>query len=262
MTIPASTATAFLFAVLATFVSPIVFLIVMCAKKKFSVKPVLIGALAFFVSQICLRIPILNALSSQGWYKTFAQNVVPAAVILAFPAGLFEESARYLGARYLLKGRRGYRDAVAFGLGHGMCEAVLIVGLTQINNLVAVFMINSGTLAASVPADQYRQLVGTMMSVPPALILMAVWERVSTVFFHVFATVLVFRGVREHKARYYWYALAAHTGTDTVAGLLPRYANAWVVEAVLFLIGVAGLLYVLKVKPRFQEDIVSRTQTV
>ena len=262
MTIPASTAAAFLFAALATFVFPIVFLIVMCAMKKFSVKPVLIGALAFFVSQVCLRIPILNALSSQGWYKAFAQNLVPAAVILAFSAGLFEESARYAGARYLLKGRLGYRDAVAFGLGHGMCEAVLIVGLREVNNFITVVMANGGTLAASMPADSYRQLMATMLAATPALIFMAVWERVSTVLFHVFATVLVFRGVREHKTRYYWYALAAHTVTDTVAGLLPKYANAWVVESVLFLIGLAGLFYVLKVKPRFQEPIVSRTQTV
>lgn len=254
MTISASVLAAFLFAALTTFVFPIVFLIVMCAKKKFSARPVLIGALAFFVSQICLRLPMLNAFATQSWYRVFAQNMVPFAVVVAFSAGLFEESARYVGARYLLKGRLAYRDAIAFGLGHGFCEAVLIVGLAEISNFVTVLMINAGTLAASMPADTYKQTVDAMLAVSPALIFMAVWERVSTVLFHVFATVLVFRGVREHKVRYYFYALAAHTVTDTVTGLLPKYANAWVVETVLFLIGLAGLFYVLKVKPRFQDD--------
>lgn len=262
--IPTSVIAALFIAALATFVFPIVFLIVMCVKGKFSPRPVLIGVLAFFVSQICLRIPILNALSGQGWYQAFAKNLVPYAVVVAFTAGLFEESARYAGARFLVKGRLGYRDAVAFGLGHAFCEAVLIVGLVKVNNFAAAVMINSGALAASMPADAYKQTVDTMLALPPSLVYTAIWERAFTVLFHVFATVLIFRGVREHKTRYYFYALAAHTVTDTASGLLPRYTNVWVTEAVIALIGLAGLFYVLKVKPRFQgpEKVSPAKQTV
>lgn len=252
MTISASVIAALLFAALATFVFPIVFLIVMCVKGKLPARPVVIGILAFFVSQICLRIPMLNAFAAQSWYKTFVQNLIPAAVVIAFSAGLFEESARYIGTRYLLKGRLGYRDAVAFGLGHGFCEAVLTVGLGEISNFTAAVMINGGTLAASLPAATYQQTVDAMLTITPGLVFMGVWERISTVLFHVFATVLIFQGVREHKARYYFYALAAHTVTDTASILLPTYTNAWVTEVFLCLVGLAGLFYVLKVKPRFQ----------
>lgn len=262
MTISAPVLAAFLFAALATFVFPIVFLVIMCAKGKLSARPALIGALAFFVSQICLRIPLLSVFGTQGWYKAFAQNLVPFAVIIAFSAGLFEESARYVGVRYLLKGRLAYRDAISFGLGHGFCEAVLVVGLGEIGNFVTALMINGGTLASSLPAGTYKQTVDALLAATPALILMAVWERASSVLFHVFATVLIFRGVRERKTRYYFYALAAHTAVDTLSILLPKYADAWVVETVLCLIGLAGLLYVLKAKPHFEEDGSPEKQTV
>ncbi len=250
--ISSSVFAAFIFAAAVELVFPVVLLLVLGLKKKISVKPMFFGAAAFFVSQICLRIPILQVLGAQSWYKSFALNIIPYVLTLAFTAGLFEESARYIGAR-LLKNERAYRDAVSFGLGHGLCEVILITGMAQINNIIYSTMINNGTLASSLPAATANQILSVMLTATPAMIFMGLWERVSTVLFHVFATVLIFKGVNEHKIRYYFYALAAHTVCDTAAPLLAKYVNAWVTEMVLFVIGIAGLIYVLKVKPSFRQ---------
>lgn len=247
--ISASVIAAFAVAAVMTCVFPVVLLVVLCLRHKIDQKPMWIGAAAFFVSQLCLRLPILSALGTQGWYVSFTKNTVPYFLVMAFTAGLFEESARYVGARVLLKDRRSFRDAVSFGLGHGICEAVLLVGLTECSNLAACLMINSGALSASAPAA--KTVVDALLAVAPSTVYLAIWERVFTVLFHVFATVLIFKGVREKKIRFYWYALAAHTAVDAGSAFLLRFGNVWVSELWVGAVGAAGLILTLRFRRSF-----------
>ena len=250
MTISVPVLLSLAFAALMTLVFPVVLLLVLCLKHRLPTKSIAVGILAFFVSQVCLRIPILSALGGQPWYQAFAKdNTVVYFVILSFTAGLFEETARYIGVRFFLKDQREYRDAVAFGLGHGFCEAVLLVGVSELGMLVISLTINGGSFDSSAAAA--KQTVDTLLKVTPAIPLMAVWERVSTVMFHLFATVLVFRAVREKKILWYFAALGAHTLMDFASSVLVTYTQIWVCELVIFLLGALGFLYVLKVKPRF-----------
>ena len=54
-----------------------------------------LGLLSFFISQILLRIPLLQLCAGQGWYQALAQSSpLVLGLGLAFTAGLFEESAR------------------------------------------------------------------------------------------------------------------------------------------------------------------------
>ena len=108
-----------------TVLFPLLLLVLLAIRRAISLRPLFIGVLAFFVSQILLRIPLLSILSTQGWFLTFAQQqMLLYLILLSASAGLFEESARLLGAKCFCKGRRSYRDAVSFGLGHGLCEVV------------------------------------------------------------------------------------------------------------------------------------------
>lgn len=250
MTISSSVIGMLIFASLATLVLPVVILLVLCFKHKISPKPMWFGVLAFFVSQICLRLPILSVLKTQAWFISFAKHDTTVYIfLLAFTAGLFEETARYVGAKFCLKKEHAYRDAIGFGLGHGFCECILIVGLTEISNLTACLMVNTGALTASTAAG--KQTINVLLSLTITALFMAVWERVSTVLFHVFETVLIFRGVRESKIRWYFLALAAHTIVDSVPMLAAR-SNPWLYESIIFAVGILGLVYVLKVKPKFQ----------
>ena len=69
-----STVLAFVFAAIFTLILPIAFIIILGVKKKISGLPLLLGAVAFFLSQIILRIPLLNVLSGQDWYRNFAEH--------------------------------------------------------------------------------------------------------------------------------------------------------------------------------------------
>lgn len=54
-----------------TVLFPLLLLVLLAIRRAISLRPLLIGVLAFFVSQILLRIPLLSILSTQGWFLTF-----------------------------------------------------------------------------------------------------------------------------------------------------------------------------------------------
>ena len=68
-----------------TFLAPIIILIVLCAKRMISPKPMWFGVLAFFISQICLRLPILSVLKKQSWFLTFAKQRSSISLPLLLP---------------------------------------------------------------------------------------------------------------------------------------------------------------------------------
>ena len=245
--IPESTVTAFIAAFIFTLPLPIILLIILGIRRKIKWLSLLAGAGAFFLSQIVLRIPLLNVLSTQGWYQDFTKHYLLYVLALSLSAGLFEESARYGGA-VLLKERRSFKDAVSFGLGHAFCELVIVAGITHINNITLCLLINSGNDAvlSAFPADVIQKAANTFMTVHSADIYWGILERFSAVLFHVFATVLVFRSVREKKARYYILAVAAHTVFNLSGVLLARFAGIVVSEAVLLILALTAGGYVMK----------------
>ncbi len=254
MTISSSAFAAFIIAAAAELVFPIVLLLVLCLKKKISAKPMFLGAAAFFVSQICLRIPLLQAVGAQSWFKAFTLHVIPYFIMLSITAGLFEESARYLCAGCFLKKQRGFNDAIAFGLGHGLCEVILLTGMAQINNIIYTVMINNGsfsTVTAKLPAATSQLILSTMLAVKPSMVYVGILERVFAVTFHVFASVLIFKGVNEHKIRCYFLAIAAHAVLDFGSITLIKYINPWAGEGFAFAVWLVALFLIIKMKPTF-----------
>src|SRR5690554_5410572 len=108
-------------------VLPIVLIVHFYIREKYSLKAVVVGALAFFISQMVLRIPLINILSVQPWWQALAANFFMLAIILSFTAGLFEETARYIGFRFVLKNKLSWKTGLAFGLGHGGIESVMLI---------------------------------------------------------------------------------------------------------------------------------------
>ena len=145
-----------------TVLFPLLLLVLLAIRRAISLRPLLIGVLAFFVSQILLRIPLLSILSTQGWFLTFAQQqMLLYLILLSASAGLFEESARLLGAKRFCKGRRSYRARSLFWPGAwGSARWFCLVGLSSIGNLLDRVMINSGSLgaAASGSAEMLQQI--------------------------------------------------------------------------------------------------------
>lgn len=247
----------FALAAVLTLLFPAALLIVLGARKKIGLLPLGLGFLSFLVSQVLTRIPLLQFFSAQPWYQQFAaDSPYLLGILLAFTAGLFEESARLGGAALLgprkpdypggppRPGWRSWQGALSFGLGHAFCEVVLLVGLTHVNNLVVCLLMNTGgteLLTMLLPAGQVDQVVAQMAAVQPLDIVAGLLERVSAVLFHLFATSLVFCAAAQRKWLLYPAAVLAHT-LFNAAALLP--IGLWGIELVLLGLGlVCGVLF-------------------
>lgn len=70
-------------------------------------------------------------------------------------AGIFEETARYILFKFILKNTRSWKEGTVVGLGHGGVEALLlgILAALAFVNMVAYHSIDLSTVP-SIPADQ------------------------------------------------------------------------------------------------------------
>lgn len=178
-------------ALLSCFLLPLGACYLLIRKKRNVWMMFVLGALAFFLSQILLRIPLLTALSSNyniGFYFSFHPFIY--LIFLAFTAGLFEETARYFTFRCTHKKHDTLWDALAFGLGHGGIEAILLVGIP---------------------------LLMTDASLEQALL--ASFERMSAILSHVAFSLIVWWSVHKRAPWVFLLAILLHMGLDMLTGL-------------------------------------------
>lgn len=188
----------------------------------------ILGALGFIVTQILIRIPILTALQSQSWFLAFSQNhLFLYAFALAFTAGLFELAGRFAVAGLMRKDLT-YKRSLAAGLGHGGIEAILLVGMAYINNLVYIAMINNGSfdamvaevVAAGVDAGQLEMLKDTLITTSPLMFLVGGFERLLAMIAHAGMTMIVCWGVHSGRpVKCALICLGIHTLIDLTAGI-------------------------------------------
>ena len=138
-----------------TFLVPIVLLVVLLVRRMVSSKPLALGFAAFGVSQLVLRIPLLSVLGLWQPYVDWATAHMWLQLLLVggLSAGLFEETARLGGACLLNRKGFTYKDVISFGLGHGLCEVILLVGLSQISSMAT-------TLAIAFAPEMMQQALG------------------------------------------------------------------------------------------------------
>lgn len=224
-----------IFCILVSFGVPLAALILAARKKEHYVKPFLIGALTFFISQILLRLPLLQLwLAHQSWFMVLpVQNPWLYSLLLGFSASVFEEIGRYLAFRFLLKKNLRWFDGVVFGAGHGGIEAILLVGI----NYIAMLFLYGTT-----PGD-------------PAMILFAGLERLSAMASHIGMSMLVLQSVRKRRIIYLLLALFIHGFMDSGIGILQIYGfSTGGIEAFLGLVGMALAAYTIYSKKDFKTE--------
>lgn len=239
------------------FMLPASVLIFLYRKEKISVRAALIGAAAFIISQIVLRIPMLTFLNSQMWYLELSTNRWFLALFLSLTAGLFEETARFIGLRYLLKDHLEWKNGIAFGLGHGGAEAIIIVGISLISNIVFSIMINAGSFDsyASVKLQSMTaQLIkNTLINTNPYVFLLPGLERVLAITAHIALTLVVLYGVMNKQNICLLYAVLLHALLDFPAVIVK---NTLLVEGYVFIFALLSLLFIIKSRklPGFYHD--------
>ncbi len=254
--IPASTIAAIVVTAGIFFLVPIALLIVLGARRRLSLLPLLLGFASFFVAQPMTRIPLLSILSLQPAFQKFAAAhlVLYAVLVGGLTAGLFEESARLAGAA-LLRRQRGFQGAVSFGLGHGFCEVFLIAGMAQVNNLIVCALVSNPALFASLGSPKELLVAAQQIAAAaPWTFVLSVLERVFAVLYHLFASVLIFWGVRRRRKAAAWgTAVLCHTLFNALASLAAAYLGTLAAEAAIAAMGLAVIPAIRRLKKGFEQ---------
>jgi uncharacterized membrane protein YhfC len=196
------------------------------------------GALTFFVSQIVLRIPLLQlatigmAQLDLDWSQE--QSFWFNLLFLTITAALFEEGGRWLMMRWRSRDITQWRDGVMFGAGHGGIEAMLLVGFGAINGVIALSL--GEAVYANLPPEQLavaQAQIAQLQSLTWDGVALSIWERVMAVLFHTAASLLVLKAVREHKGIWWWAAFILHVLLNGIALIALEYGGIWQSEIAL-----------------------------
>lgn len=266
--VPFTTLIACIITLFVSLILPLVVLIVFAAKNKKQgiISAWLLGAAGFFVSQILIRLPLLTFLQGQGWFMSFAQNkLFLYSFSLAITAALFELAGR-LGAAGIMAKNLSWKRSLAAGLGHGGIEAMLLIGMTYVNNLIYIIMINNGTFdtllaqsaALGVDVAQLELLRTQFISTTPVVFLLAGFERLLAMIAHLAMSVLICYGVAHKKLGPCILAcLGIHTVIDLTAGIsqaLPQSVAYPLIYALLAAVAVLSLFILKKLQQRWNES--------
>lgn len=220
-----------------------------------------LGALMFIGSQV-VHLPLLYGLTA-----LFQAGVLPAPpaawapafniVVLSLLAGLCEETARYIGYRWLVPEARTWRQAVVYGAGHGGIEAILFGGLALAAFVQLTGLQQTDLSTLGLPAGQQAALAAQVQaywSLAWPLTLLGAVERVLAITLHITLSVLVLQAVIRRRWGWWaaavgWHALAnavalgvAQTlGAQTPAGMLGS-------EAALALVVALGLVLIFRLR--------------
>lgn len=195
------------------FVLPAAGGILLQKKGKGCIRPFLLGAAAFLVSQMLIRIPLINIVfPKMAWYQDLRINHPGWYwIFLGMSAGIAEETARVAAMYFFMKKDRRLSDAAAFGLGHGGLEAALLTGLANLNLLAACVTLSPQTAA------------GIYGGLSFGMICMGGLERLLAILMHVEWSVLTLKAAERGRAggwRFWAAAVLLHGLCDASIGFL------------------------------------------
>lgn len=242
---------AFVINIIICFGIPIGYLIYLIIAKKGRIKSYFCGALVFIISQIFLRIPIIqNIMPKMDWYITMSIfNPIIYCLFLGITAGIFEEVGRFLGFKLALKNNRSWGDGIAFGMGHGGIEAMLITGVANIQNLIMIVTLNNGTFNSRNFGVSEGSIKAAFESVTSMNILFAGVERISAICIHVGLTLLVLYGINKGKKLYLGLAILIHGFIDFMVGIFSQMGvSIYLIEPWCAVCAVILLVYSIKSK--------------
>lgn len=238
--------------------APIVLLIIFKKKFGISIKVLLFGVLTFILfAQVLEGLVHSYFLMFNESTKALFENAWLFMLYGGLMAGIFEEVGRFIMMKYALKKYREWKDGLAFGLGHGGIEAILLVGITNITMIVFAFMINNGTYdslvtgeAAAAMAPMYEQLT----DMPPFIFLFGGVERLAVLAIHIGLSILVLYGIKEGKNIYLLYAILIHAVIDFPAALYQKgIISIYVVEAYLIVLAIGFIIWIVKSRALFPQ---------
>lgn len=246
-----------------SFLLPVILAIVFYKKEKISFKAVGVGAAIFLIFALILEqilhFAVLKADKNVGSFIMHTPWLY--GIYGGLAAGIFEETGRFVGYKYMLKGLRKWKDGIAYGIGHGGLESILIGGLAGINNLSYSFLINSGkfdSLIKAAPSSSFKALRAAkegLISSSSSLYLITGYERFCAVLFQIGLSLLVLYAVKNRKSIFLFLAIFLHAFVDFFAVLYQAGAMGLAfVEILTGIAAVISLIFIIKSRKIFKDS--------
>ena len=229
------------FTLLISFGLPIGLLLYAMNKLKAKMISFWIGAATFVVFALVLE-QLLHIGMINQFGEALTGNILIKAIYGGLAAGIFEEVGRFISMKLFMKRLLNKENAFMYGVGHGGIEAMIIVGLTTVSNLISAYMINTGLMEKSLElfdSDIKQQTIDqltVLWTTSPVDFYMAGVERVLAITLHLSLSYIVYRAVKDGKIQLLFLSIALHAFADFVTVLVAGYAPIIVVEIVLIVI--------------------------
>ncbi len=205
--------------------------------------PFLIGVVFFPVFAMMLE-PLLHVLVLGSPLGPIMQEKVWVYGLYGgLAAGIFEETARLVAFRMVLRSETEPVTALSYGLGHGGMEALLVVGTAMVNNLLMGALLLQG----GQPPVELAAAAETLASTPAIMFLWSALERVSALVLHVSNAVLVFAAVRTGRWVLFPAAILTHAGLNFLAVVSGAYLPMAATEALILIFALLVGLWAVKI---------------
>lgn len=227
---------------------PIVLAVWVMKKYKTGFWAVLSGIIVFVAVQVIFRIPLIQVFGLTDFGKAFIENnMLLYIAILSLSAGIVEEFGRFFAFQVMLRKKREIRHGIAYGIGHGGVEAVLLVGISFVANIVVGILINEGVFSSlpGIGAEAIQPTIDVMVNTPSINFLLGGFERIFAICLHIALSVMVLHGVRKKKIGFTFLAIFIHGAVNFAAVCIAQYVNIYLSEAFLLIVALSSVLYVI-----------------
>lgn len=241
---PVSTASiiGMLFTLLISLIVPIAACIVLALKwkKKVRISSFFIGACTFILFAMILE-RIFHTFIFRITGTLITGNTWLYAVYGGLAAGLFEETGRLVAMKFFMKDTLNRENAILYGVGHGGIEAILLIGLTYVNNLIYSLLINSGALTnllSTYDADAQQtviQQLNVLGTLPSLQFYLAGIERIGAMLFHVVLSYLIYLAVSRNNLKLYALSIFLHGFLNAGVVILSRMVSVLLSEIIMLL---------------------------
>lgn len=239
--VPTLSIAGMVFSLVIAIVLPIALCIFVRCKTKAKISSFFYGCAVFFVFALILE-QILHTIVFMVFGTGITENILLYGLYGGVAAALFEETGRFVAMKFLMKKQLTRENGLMYGVGHGGLEAILIVGLAYISNIVTAFMINSNQMEAALSPLSESQRESTIQS------LSALWttssdqffaagiERISAIILQIALSILVYKAVKSGQKKFWALAMGVHFLVDFIAVISSQKLSIWFTEVLIFII--------------------------
>ena len=223
-----------------------VVLYILLRKKGANHLPFWTGAVTFVLFALGLENLVYAILMKTPFWLTINSNFWLVAIFGGFMAGLFEETGRFFAMKTVLRKKRANDyNGIMYGAGHGGIEAVILLSVTMVINVIFSLQTNAGIASPFGGPDLAQQFA----NMPFWVMLVGALERISAVASHISLSVLVWFAAKDKKKfMLYPLAILLHLVIDAVAVILSRLGmNVWLIEGAVYAMAIALVLLAISV---------------